>query len=247
MKHTARDLFALLLAAGCSSIAGAASSGPPEPTVRDHVTCFEDDGVAVVDPLEAKLVTRVRIPVGRGPHVAPRSPDGSSLYVTCEGDMKGALVDAKSWKVRGEISLMAFPRVLVPTPDGKKLYQTIRLLNGALKEVVDRIAFGRTVFAPQGKDAHGLAVTPDGRELWISTQSTSSVAAIDTATHGVVGRIEVGKDPNWVGFSPDGSRAVISNTGSGDITIVDVAWRNIVVTVEVGRSPKRLAVGAVAQ
>lgn len=149
--------------------------------------------------------------------------------------------------------MLAFPRVLAASNDGARLYQTIRWLNGALvldtaKSVVtDRIALGEPKFAVEGKDAHGLAVTPDGTELWLTTQTNDLVTVLSTTDHKVLAQIPVGRDPNWLGFSPDGATAVVSNTGTGDVSLVDVKGRKVVGTVKVGPSPKRLAVGKVAQ
>jgi YVTN family beta-propeller protein len=141
--------------------------------------------------------------------------------------------------------------VLAQTKDGRKIYQTIRWLNGALvidpekKKVVDRIALGEPKFAADGKDAHGIAVTPDGQELWIATQTTDDATILSTADHRVLGKVQVGRDPNWLEFTPDGKLAVVSNTGTGDVSIVDVAARRTVKTVKVGKAPKRLTVGMV--
>lgn len=214
------------------------------------VTLHGDDAVAVVDLAQRKVMKVV--PVGRAPHIALRSPDGRKIYVTSEGDMKLVALDAQNWTVLSEVSLRAFPRVLAMTPDGKRAYQTIRWLNGALvvnthdlMVVVDRIALGEPDFAPDGKDAHGLAITPDGQQLWLTTQTTNTVTVINTGDHSIIGTVPVGDNPNWVEFTPDGAMAVISNTGSNDVSVVDVGTRRVVATVSVGSSPKRLAVGAV--
>ncbi|HMB06955.1 MAG TPA: beta-propeller fold lactonase family protein, partial [Isosphaeraceae bacterium] len=133
----------------------------------------------------------------------------------------------------------------------KRIYQTIRWLNGALvldpvkQQVVDRISLGEPTFASEGKDAHGIAVTPDGKQLWLSTQTTNNVTIFDTNDHQVIGRVSVGRDPNWIEFTPDGKFAFVSNTGSNDVTLIDVDRQKVVATVAVGASPKRLAVGSV--
>lgn len=141
--------------------------------------------------------------------------------------------------------------MVVVAPNGKKIYQTIRWLNGALiidpakNQVIDRIALCEPKFAVEGKDAHGLALTPDGTQLWLSTQTTNDVTIMDTNDHKILGRVVVGRDPNWIGFTPNGDLAVVSNTGSNDVAVIDVAQRKVVATVKVGSSPKRLAVGAI--
>lgn len=113
-------------------------------------------------------------------------------------------------------------------------------------EVVDRIALGEPKFAAQGKDAHGLAITPNGQELWLSTQTTNDVTVLRLPDHHqVIDRIDVGQNHNWIEFTPDGKLALVSNTGSGDVSVIDVDERQVVHTVGVGPSPKRLAVGDV--
>ena len=135
-------------------------------------------------------------------------------------------------------------------PEGR-FTRTIRWLNGALvidlakKEVVDRVALGEPKFAVEGKDAHGLAITPDGKQLWLSTQSTDDVTILDTRDHKTLGRITVGRDPNWIELTPDGKLAVVSNTGSNDVSLIDVARQKESARIKVGTSPKRLAVGRV--
>jgi len=213
------------------------------------VTLNGDHALAIVD-VSARRVTET-IPVGRSPHIALRSPDGETIYVTSEGDMKLVAVDAKKWSVRSETPLYAWPRVLAVAPDGSRIYQTIRWLNGVLiidpqkGEVADRIALGEPYFASQGKDAHGLALTPDGRELWLTTQTTNDVTIFAAESHRLLARIQVGTDPHWVDFTPDGHLAVVSNTGSNSVSIIDAATRTVTATVPVGPSPKRLSVAMV--
>lgn len=211
-------------------------------------TLHGDDTLAVVDTTQQRIIKVIA--VGRAPHIAKRSPDGESIFVTVEGDMKIRELSATTWKVIRDTFVRAFPRVLAIS-DQQRLYLTMRWLNGALVidsdrgEVVNRIALGEPKFAAQGKDAHGLAITRDGQEIWLSTQTTNDVTVLSLPDHQVIDRIDVGQNPNWIEFTPDGKLALISNTGSGDVSVIDVDERQVVHTVEVGPSPKRLAVGDV--
>lgn len=165
--------------------------------------------------------------------------------------MKLVALDAQTWEVQSEVPLFGWPRVLTITSDGRTAYQTMRWLNGVLvldlqqHKAVDRIAFETPDFASEGKDAHGPALTPDGRELWLTTQTSDDVAVIQTSDRKLLQRIAVGDDPNWIAFTPDGGQAVVSNTGSNSISIIDVARRQMTATLPVGQAPKRLAVGVV--
>jgi len=205
--------------------------------------------VAIVDVSAGEVSKLVK--VGRAPHIALLSPDGKRVYVTSEGDMKLSALDAQSWDVLFEIPLFGWPRVLAVSPDGTTAYQTMRWLNGVLvvdlqrHKAVDRIAFETPIFAPEGKDAHGPALTSDGRELWLTTQTSDDVAVIRISDRKLLRRIPVGDDPNWIAFTPDGGLAVVSNTGSNSISIIDVVQRKVTATLPVSKAPKRLAVGFV--
>lgn len=214
------------------------------------VTLHGENALAVVDVARREVIEVV--PVGRNPHIALRSPDGDAVYVTSEGDMKLIALDAATWKPRFEVPLFGWPRVLTLSADGRTGYLTMRWLNGVLlidfeaQRVVDRIAFSMPEFAQEGKDAHGPALTPDGKELWLTTQTSNDVAVISAEDRQLLRRIPVGQDPNWIGFTPDGRRAVVSNTASNDVSIIDTTRHTVVATIPAAGSPKRLAVGTVS-
>jgi YVTN family beta-propeller protein len=59
--------------------------------------------------------------------------------------------------------------------------------------------------------AFGLAVTPDGEQLYVSSPSEGSVSIVDLATRKVVRRIAVQGAPRRIAFSPSGNQAYITN------------------------------------
>jgi DNA-binding beta-propeller fold protein YncE len=139
--------------------------------------------------------------------------------------------------------------VLAVTNDGMTTFLTIRWLNGALavglggEGPTGRVALGEPRFAREGKDAHGIALTPSGSELLITTQVTGVLTFVDPTTLERRAELRVGRDPNWVALTSDGRFAVVSNTGDDSLSIVDVPSRRLVASAAVGRQPKRLAVG----
>lgn len=219
---------------------------------RHVLVPLNDKGTVAVVDIAAGRVTRT-IPIGRGLHIIRRYPDESRYLITSEGDAKVAVLDGSTWRVHRDIPLFAQPRVPGIAPRGDRIYQTIRWLNGALVidplkgVVVERVALGEPQFASEGKDAHGVAVTPDGAELWVTTQTTDSVTVVATTDHEVRGRLAVGRDPNWIEITPDGATAVVSNTGGNSVSLIDVRERRVVGTVPVGPGPKRLTLAALAR
>ena len=160
------------------------------------MTLNGEDAAAVIATSSGAVVKTIA--TGRAP--AHRPADGpmvDRIYVTSEGDMKVVAIDTAKWEVAAQIPVLAFPRVLAVTNDGRRLYQTIRWLNGALvldtakNQVVDRIALGEPKFAVEGKDAHGLAVTPDGKELWLTTQTNDLVTVLSVDGHKVLTRLRL--------------------------------------------------------
>jgi DNA-binding beta-propeller fold protein YncE len=75
-----------------------------------------------------------------------------------------------------------------------------------------------------GHDAHGVWLTPDGRELWMVNSVTSNAIVINPATMEEIARVEfVGKTPDIIAMAPDGSRAYITLRGPNPVTMPHVA------------------------
>ncbi|HVT43654.1 MAG TPA: hypothetical protein VMT00_04620, partial [Thermoanaerobaculia bacterium] len=75
-----------------------------------------------------------------------------------------------------------------------------------------------------GHDAHGSAITPDGREYWLVNRVTSNAVVMDTKTLKIIEEIPfVGKTPDIVAISPDSRYAFITLRGPNPVTMPHVA------------------------
>lgn len=75
-----------------------------------------------------------------------------------------------------------------------------------------------------GHDAHGSAITPDGREYWLVNRVTSNAVVIDPRTLATVATIPfVGKTPDIVAMSPDSRYAFITLRGPKPVTMPHLA------------------------
>ena len=89
----------------------------------------------------------------------------------------------------------------------------------------------------------GLALTADGKELFVSLGRAGSVAVIDVATRKIARTIPgVGTRPWGIGFSLDGKKLYTANGPSGDISVVDVATGKVDRKIATGGSPWGVAV-----
>jgi YVTN family beta-propeller protein len=59
--------------------------------------------------------------------------------------------------------------------------------------------------------AFGLAVTPDGEQLYVSSPSDGDIAIIELATRKIVGHVPVQGTPRRIAFSPSGDQAYVTN------------------------------------
>ena len=109
-----------------------------------------------------------------------------------------------------------------------------------------------TVDLPSSYDIHGLAVSPDGRRLYVTNTADvgnghGTVLLIDTATKTLTGSIDGGVSPEAVAISPDGSRLYAVNWGqnrsivspqvAGAVTVIDTAHQTVSATIPIGPGP----------
>ncbi len=88
---------------------------------------------------------------------------------------------------------------------------------------------------------HGMGVTPDGRRVFVSGDSSSGVSVIDTATDRVIQTIEVGKTPHGIAITPDGKMVLVGVYGDNRVAFIDAASNTVVATVPV-RNPHTIAI-----
>ncbi len=107
----------------------------------------------------------------------------------------------------------------VLSPDGTKMFVTggardskslFYVFDTATHEII-------ATDATRGADAHGMALTPDGSEIWITNRWTGNVGIISTEFNDFEERIPfVGEAPDLLVFSPDGVFAFILLRGGGE-------------------------------
>jgi YVTN family beta-propeller protein len=210
------------------------------------------DSVDVVDVLEGRVVKNLPVKL---PHNCYNARRDDHLFVTSMGEGKVNMIDLNSLSYVAEISVGGVPRPLAVTHDEKTLYCALSDLHGFVIADIPRRAVVETVDLPPLPDGvefpvphtptHGLELSPNERELWVTSCGTDTVYIFDTARRQIVGKVGVGRGPNWVTFSPDGQFCCVSNVLSDDVSIIQVANRREVSRVKVGSQPKRLVVAAV--
>ena len=213
------------------------------------VPIIDKNAVDIVDLEQQKVVKT--LPVSR-PHNAFNAGSNRYLFVSAMGASQINVIDLTTMTYSTKVNVGGVPRPYVVTPDGATMYVALTDLHGFVKvdvasgkiERVEMPAENHTPkqrpFEPSNTLTHGLALSPDGTELWVTSLLDNSLYIYDVRTNKIVGRVQVGDGPNWVAFSPDGKYVCVSNTGTNDVSIIDVAARREVKRVKVGNAPKRI-------
>lgn len=166
-----------------------------------YVANVEDGTVSVIDT--AKLAEVARIPVGRTPVQVGFTPDGKRVYVSMRDENSVAIVDAVKRMKIGAIPVGRGPIQVHATSDDRFVYvanqgteaepaDTVSVIGIATGNVVDTI---RT-----GKGAHGVAVSNNGRFVFITNIADGTVSVIDVLRRAVIATHRVGQGPNGITF-----------------------------------------------
>jgi YVTN family beta-propeller protein len=160
------------------------------------------------------------------------------------------LIDLERLEYTAKVPVGGVPRPIAITRDERTLYSALSNLHGFVivdipsRKLVRKIELPP---APPNTDplephapTHGLALSPDGRELWVTSLGDGGMYVFDTGAQTLSKIIPVGKGPNWVAFSPEGRYCAVSNTTSNDCSVIDTKSRREVARVRVGHAPKRL-------
>jgi YVTN family beta-propeller protein len=191
------------------------------------------------------------------PAAAPSAPVGSegSLYVTNEvgGDL--SVVDVATQKVIATVALGKRPRGLAFSPDSNLLYVALSgspIAGPGVDEstlpppdkradgigVVDVTANRLLKVFPGGSDPEQVAVSQDGKRLFIANEDVSLVSVLDAETGNVVSTIKVGSEPEGVNLRPDGKVVYITSEGDNAVFAIDAMKPRLLKKIEVGPRPR---------
>jgi YVTN family beta-propeller protein len=87
------------------------------------------------------------------------------------------------------------------------------------------------------KGIEGLAVSPDGTELWVANRDDATVTAVDTRTQAVLAVLPAGQVAYRVKFLPNGRYAMVSNGLSGNMSVYDVQKKTRLPDVDFTKTP----------
>lgn len=219
-----------------------------------YVAIVEAPGaVDVIDTSSLKLIKT--IPTKGGIHNTFMTPDGAFVVA---GSIVGRLITVIDVKTQEPVWSMPFDNGVRPIgfetrADGStnRMFVQISDFHGfyvvdfAARKELQRITLPELPKEKQnwdtlqGSPSHGIAVTPDGKTLWVCSKVNSAIYAYSMPDLTLLGGVEVGHHPDWLTFSPDSKSVYVANAGSNSVSVVDAATRKELMQIPVGQVPKR--------
>jgi len=161
------------------------------------------------------------------PHTRPHgvawfAPD--RIAVTTEGTQHLVIVDPDSGRVAGAIGTeQDVSHMVAVSADAKRAYVTN--IGSGTTTALDLVAGRKLGDVATGAGSEALAVTPDGRELWVAARAAGEIAIVDTATLAIRARLALPGIPIRIAITPDGATALVTCAGSSELVAYDVATR----------------------
>jgi YVTN family beta-propeller protein len=209
----------------------------------------DKDSVDIVDTTLSRVVKTLPVKM---PHNCYNAGSNRDMFVSSMGDHEINRIDLDRMDYVQKIPVGGIPRPYAVSKDEKVLYAALTDLHGfVIASIPDQKVIGRVELPPAPSlhcalephtPTHGLELSPDGKELWVTSLADGGVYVYDVETKKFSKEIPTGKCPNWVAFSPDGKYCCVSNSGSDDCSVINTLTRQEVARIRVGKGPKRLLV-----
>ncbi|CAO3439598.1 YncE family protein [Azospirillum endophyticum] len=177
--------------------------------------------------------------VGRSPHEAFYTQDGSEVWVTVRGEDYVAVLDAKTFEEKTRIKTPNGPGMQIFSPDGKYGYvcssfnPETDVVNVADHQIVARIQQA-SPFCPN------IAATPDGRQVWFTLKDVGKTQVFNAQPpFDLIKTLDTGAITNHVNFAhnANGTFAYVTVGGLNAVKVFRTDNFEQVATIPVGNLP----------
>ncbi|MFD9301308.1 YncE family protein [Streptomyces sp. NPDC060048] len=180
-----------------------------------------------------------------GVNHADFSADGRYFIVSCEFSGELLKVDTEKMEVIGQQKLPfegAMPQDVKVSPDGKTFYVADMMADGMW--VLGGDKFETPKLLPTGKGCHGLYVSRDSKEMYVSNRGEGSVSVFDFTQNKLTKKWELpdGGSPDMGGVSADGKVLWLSGRYNSEVYAIDTTTGKQLAKIPVGGGPHGLAV-----
>jgi|GEM_PF-2320159 len=217
-----------------------------------YVSNWADGTISVLRTSDNEVVETIYLAPDDGPHSTAITPDGQYLYVPCAGYGSQKyivrVISTETNSIVGDpITVGREPNDVAIDPDGTYAYVS-NSANCTFSVIDLRTNTVAQTVNVTGNGPWAVEVNPQGDRLYVREGAhgeRDTVAVFDTATLGMIDRIDVGFYSGGIVFSPDGQFAYVSNCSDRTISVVRTSDNSVTNTIELpaaGWGPQALAV-----
>lgn len=198
--------------------------------------------VTVIDRATNSVVATIG--VGPTPGGVAVTHDGKEVWVVAENEID--IIDTATNKVSATLSFsydlqpLVQPNSVVFSPDGKRAYVVINEINNlsiggnGIVLVIDRASHVIVKTIVVGEFPWSVAITPNGKHLYVTNSIDGTVSVIDTTTLSVVYTTPVIAGQTFgLATTPDGKYVYVmgGNVGGSAALVMDTATNAITTTI----------------
>ena len=196
----------------------------------EHVAlaCYGGTTVDIFTTAELAKVASIELGENARPHGIVWHPSGA-IYVTAEGrralfrisaPLSGAprLAEFATGKLGSHMIAVAGDASAAWTTDlGSRTVTRVALVPGVAPRSV-----------AVGEEPEGIALSRDGKTLWVSARGSNQAIVLDAETLVVRKTIATGRFPLRIAVRPQGDVAVTSDLQDGSLTVIDTAKAKVI-------------------
>lgn len=206
---------------------------PTEPVA--YVANYEGDGsISIIDLDDRIERERIMLEPGSRPHGIQVDASGSAVYVTAEGLQAVLELDPETGTVQRTMPTDQETTHMLAL--GEQHIYTANIGSGNAT-ALNRSDGDVAAHVNTGEGAEGIAITPDGSEVWVSNRADDTVSIIDPETLEVVDTFAVEGFPLRIYMTPDGRTALLACARANEVAIVDIETREVTDRLPTGEAP----------
>ncbi|MEP6907512.1 MAG: beta-propeller fold lactonase family protein [Pseudoxanthomonas sp.] len=187
--------------------------------------------LSVLDIATGKPTRSINLGEHGAPHGLRLLPGDRAALVTTEGSASVVVVDLAKGGVERVIDVgTGTGHMLALSADARFAYVT--KVNAGTLSRIDLVQGVKTHERAAGKGTEGVAVSPDGKEVWVTNRQDDTVTVHDPATLALRRRMSSKGFPIRVVFTADGRHALVTNARAANLAVFDTRSKLHIATVE---------------
>jgi YVTN family beta-propeller protein len=164
------------------------------------------------------------------PHGSAFLPGDTTLLVTVEKSQSVLVVDISRGVVEASIPTHGRATHMIALTAAADRAYTSNVRDGTISELdITRRAFVRTI--PVAPMVEGIAVTPDGSQVWVGSDSVKTVSIVPKGSEAAANTVTGFGFPYRIAITSNNRTAVVTDPARGELRFLDVATRS-----EIGRT-----------